>query len=195
METQVIRLDDSQDVPVIGVAGRFVRQTKLKRSQVFTEDHQLREDQRELDSAPSSLFLLILNNHRLLFCREMAGAPTLQQFLSTSRYCLAQAHKTYIDEELKKLSFSSVNDKASARKLLLFDTPYPSLRITPLLDGGELSIYINRFSIINKLTVKLLRTNREETVTFRKDVTPWLPFRRPEPRVAPGSVPDLLLAC
>jgi hypothetical protein len=36
---------------------------------------------------------------------------------------------------------------------------------------------------------------RASTVTFRKVVTPWLPFRRPGLRVAPGADRALLLAC
>ena len=32
-------------------------------------------------------------------------------------------------------------------------------------------------------------------VTFREGVTPWLPLRRPELMVAPGSVPSPLVAC
>jgi hypothetical protein len=32
-------------------------------------------------------------------------------------------------------------------------------------------------------------------VTFREGVTPWLPLRRPVPRVAPGSLHALLVAC
>ena len=34
-----------------------------------------------------------------------------------------------------------------------------------------------------------------EAVTFRKVVTPGLPFRRPEPRVTPGAVRALPVAC
>jgi acetolactate synthase I/II/III large subunit len=36
---------------------------------------------------------------------------------------------------------------------------------------------------------------RKPPVTFRKVVTPWLPFRRPGLRVAPGADRALLLAC
>jgi hypothetical protein len=32
-------------------------------------------------------------------------------------------------------------------------------------------------------------------VTFREDVTPWLPLRLPELRIELGSVPALLVAC
>jgi hypothetical protein len=36
---------------------------------------------------------------------------------------------------------------------------------------------------------------RLKPVTFRKGVTPWLPFRRLESMVAPDWIPGLLVAC
>ena len=45
----------------------------------------------------------------------------------------------------------------------------------------------------NRITDLVIGADR--TVTFRKVVTPGLPFRRPELRVAPGSVLAPLLAC
>jgi hypothetical protein len=162
MDVQLIALDSNQDIPILGLAGRFVKKTKLKRTQVLTSDNQLKEDQRELDSAPSSIFVLILNNHRLLFCKEMPGAPDINNFLKTSQYCLGKAYADYIDREVTKLDLSTSIEMQGARKLLVHDLPFPSLRITPLLDGEELSGFIDRFSIINKLTVKLLKTNKDE---------------------------------
>ena len=41
-----------------------------------------------------------------------------------------------------------------------------------------------RFSIMHR-----------DPVTFRKGVTPWLPFRRLESMVAPDWIPGLLVAC
>lgn len=162
MDVQLIVLDSSHDIPVLGLAGRFVKKTKLKRTQILTSDNQLKEDQRELDSAPSSVFLLILNNHRLLFCKEMSGAPDISNFLKTSQYCLGKAHADHIAREVTKLDLSTSIERQGARKLLVHDLPFPSLRITPLLDGEELSGFIDRFTVINKLTVKLLKTNKDE---------------------------------
>jgi hypothetical protein len=162
MDVTLIALDSSQDVPVLGLAGRFVKKTKLKRTQVLTSDNQLKEDQRELDSAPSSIFLLILNNHRLLFCKEMPDAPDINNFLKTSEHCLRKAHADHINREVEKLDLSTLIERQEVRKLFEYDIPYPSLRITPLLDGEELTGFIDRFSIINRLTVKLLKTNKDE---------------------------------
>jgi hypothetical protein len=162
MDVKLIALDSSLEVPILGITGRFVKKTKLKRTQVLTSDNQLKEDQRELDSAPSSIFLLILNNHRLLFCKEMSGAPDINNFLKTSQYCLGKAYADHIEREVAKLDPATSFEKQGARKLLEHDLPFPSLRITPLLDGEELSGFIDRFSIINKLTIKLLKTNKDE---------------------------------
>ena len=48
--------------------------------------------------------------------------------------------------------------------------------------------------ILNLIAAGLLVMGRR-AVTFRKDVTPWLPLRRPGLRVAPGADRALLLAC
>ena len=46
-----------------------------------------------------------------------------------------------------------------------------------------------------ELMGSVARAHADVAVTFRKVVTPGLPFRRPELRVAPGSVLAPLLAC
>ncbi|MGR5367347.1 hypothetical protein [Photobacterium damselae] len=118
-----------------------------------------------MESAPSSTFLLILNNHRLILTREVAGAPTIQNFQSTSQYCLSQAYKDFINKEFDEADDAKKKnpdlERVTKRKLKE-DTPSPLLRITPLPDKESLEDFIGRFEKINKLSIKLLPTNREE---------------------------------
>ena len=44
----------------------------------------------------------------------------------------------------------------------MLDVPPPSLRLTPLLHEEGLTSFVDRFNIVNKLTIKLLKTNSEE---------------------------------
>jgi len=44
-------------------------------------------------------------------------------------------------------------------------------------------------------TVTARKDDVPAAVTFREGVTPWLPLRRPGPRLARGSVRALLVAC
>jgi hypothetical protein len=88
----------------------------------------------------------------------MSGAPTLENFCATSAYCLRQAYKDFAKRELGDApELISLSDKGDST----LRTPPPSLRLTPLLHEEELEAFVNRFSIIKKLTVKLLKTNEE----------------------------------
>ena len=101
LNTQLVTLRDDVDPPIIGLAGRIVKKTTLRRTQIITADSRLLEDQQELDTAPSSIFLLLLNNHRLLFCREMRGAPDIDIFARLASFACASHTKTISTNKLK----------------------------------------------------------------------------------------------
>lgn len=165
IDTKLVKLSSDNEAPVLGIAGRIVKNTKLKRDQIFRRDGGLIEDQMELETAPSSTFLLILNNHRLMFCREVSGAPTVQNFQSTSQYCLTQRHREFIQEKFDKAKTERESDSSLERVTkvkLLAELPFPQLRITPLAGKQDLKEFIARFNNIEELSIKLLPTNKEE---------------------------------
>ncbi|ECB5027586.1 hypothetical protein DI355_21890, partial [Salmonella enterica subsp. enterica serovar Give] len=82
IDTECVILDEEATPPVLGIKGRIIKNTLLTREQVF-DGADLVEDHDELETAPSSFFLLILNTHRLILCKEVSGAPTIQNFQST----------------------------------------------------------------------------------------------------------------
>jgi len=164
LDTKLIILNDDINDPIVGISGRIVKNTMLHRDQIFSGGD-LVDDEKYLETAPSSSFLLILNNHRLLFCREMTGAPTLQNFQSTSDLFLKWSYLDYINkvhddskEANKKNAENKINTKTSLKILI----PRPFLRITPLADKQNLDDFVGRFSHIDRLSIKLLPTNREE---------------------------------
>lgn len=165
LDTQTVVLDPSPESPVLGITGRIVKNTKLKREQIFRDDGGIIEDKRELETAPSSTFLLILNNHRLILSKEVPGAPTIQNFESTSQYCLTERYKEYISEQFEQAKIAKEENpdlgrvtKKSLKKILAS----PKLRITPLSDEESLEAFVERLHHIDKVTIKLLPTNREE---------------------------------
>lgn len=165
LDTKLVVLDDSPEIPVLGIAGRIVKNTKLKREQIYRPEGGIIEDRRELETAPSSTFLLILNNHRLILCKEVPGAPTVQNFQSTSQYCLKKHHKEFIEKiyekEKSKRKENPELDRVT-KKSLYAEYPAPALRITPLSDKESLRAFVNRLEHIDKVTIKLLPTNKEE---------------------------------
>lgn len=165
LDTKLVVLDDSTEVPVLGIAGRIVKNTKLKREQIYRPDGGIIEDRSELETAPSSTFLLILNNHRLILCKEVSGAPTVQNFQSTSQYCLKKRHREFIEEIYKEGKREREENPELARvtkKSLYAEYPAPDLRITPLSDKESLRAFVNRLEHIDRVTIKLLSTNKEE---------------------------------
>ena len=147
------------------LAGRLVKNTKLKREQVYRSDEGIINDKRELESAPTSFFLLILSSHRLLYMKEVAGAPPLATFQSTCQNFLKRSHKSFIDREYDKNNAErSTNStiKRITKKKLVLDYPYPILRITTLTDPTSLRSYVDQFEKIEELTIKILPTNDED---------------------------------
>jgi hypothetical protein len=162
MDTKLLELKTFDGVKSTAIVGRLVKNTKLKREQIF-KNGVIVADKKELETAPTSVFVLLLENHRLIFCKEMTGAPTIQNFESTSHAFLKRRHKEYLHEvavERGKNPKEKLTTKESLK--LVEEFPTPSLRVTPLSDKLSLSDFVDRFKTIDKLTIKLLPTNNEE---------------------------------
>lgn len=163
LDTELLVLDSSTQIPVLGITGRIVKNTKLKREQIYSSNGGLIDDRKELESAPSSTFLLILNNHRLILCREVPGAPTIQNFQSTSQFCLSQQYKAFLQAEYERAQKEPEDKTTKTTKKHLREVyPRPYLRVTPLSDKQSLKDFVGRLKHIDDLSIKLLPTNDEE---------------------------------
>lgn len=162
LDTKIINLDLDDGTQTAAIAGRIVKNTKLHRDQIYS-DGEIIHDKKELETAPSSIFVLLLENHRLIFCREVSGAPSIQNFESTSQSFLHSRHKEFIASLLsqKEEELKSVPPRGT-KTALLREFPPPDLRVTPLSDRESLEGFIDRFKTIEQLTIKLLPTNHEE---------------------------------
>lgn len=155
LDTELIKLEKIEREPILAIRGRIVKNTKLIREQIFSKDS-LVSDISELETAPSSSFLLILNNHRLIFSKEVSGGPTLSNFKSMSQKALNLRYEEYINE------IYSEKNKKITKKVIKEENPPPLLRVTTLSDKDNLENFIARFSQIDRLNIKLLKTNNEE---------------------------------
>lgn len=165
IDTKLVILDGDSKEPVLGISGKIIKNSKLKRDQIYRDDEGIIEDIDELETAPSSVFLLILNTHRLIFCKEVQGAPTIQNFKSTSESFLKKRYKEFIREKFEAEKIKKIialNQKKVTLKSLLEDIPYPVLRITTLSDEKSLQNFINMLKMIDMVSIKLLQTNNEE---------------------------------
>jgi hypothetical protein len=83
---------------VLGIAGHFIKDTVLRRTQVFRPDGGLVHDEAEMPSAPSAFFLLLLANHKLIYVPETPYAPDLTAFTATVSNFLRVKHKAFIND-------------------------------------------------------------------------------------------------
>lgn len=128
------------------VAGRIVKDTELVRETLYDEESgKLKRSLRTLRSSPTSFFMLILESHRLLYVKEHAGAPTMDQFRSTMQRFLLNAY-------LQTASSSGKRSKA--------DEP-PELSILPIMSGDSVKKFIARFETIKRLRVGIAPVNNE----------------------------------
>lgn len=134
----------------LALVGRFVKQTKLEREQYRDSTGKLVKDKKKLDSAPSAIFALILNNHRLLYAAETKYAPTPENFRSTLSYFLRNEQINYKDSLPKE-----------KRNPFLKEFPLVELTLTPLTNQKTLNENIYLFNKLKKVTFILNDRNSE----------------------------------
>jgi len=162
-QTKFIELQKGEK-PIIAIAGRFVKDTVLEREQIYDEKKGLVPDHESIRSAPSAIFLLILNNHKLVYLHETADAPSLSTFRSTSEKFIRVKHKEYIDKLYKKKSeqghLDAKGEKITKRGIIE-EFPYPHVEAIPLSSEATLKEFIAQFFVLRSAQVRLVQTNDE----------------------------------
>jgi hypothetical protein len=157
-KTQLIVLARTPE-PVLGIAGRFIKDTVLEREQYF-EKNDLVSSPDSIKSAPSALFVLILNNHRLLYMKETRQAPSMEAFRATLDKFLKEKHKKFIDEEYR-LRKPSPSGKRLRKKDLLEIYPFPTLELVPLTEKESIESFIKKYQILQSMEISLAERNDE----------------------------------
>jgi hypothetical protein len=147
-----------EPVPLLCMYGRFVHNTLLKRTQVYTPGQGLSPDQAELESAPSSFFVLVLNNHKLVYAHETPFAPSIKVFGTTLKYFVHLKHKDFLNAEYQRLR---TTDLPATRQQLNILHPYPEVDVVPLSNPESIIAFIGRFGILRHLEFAVLRPNQE----------------------------------
>ena len=161
--TPVLLRKDSKE-PIIGIAGRFIKDTTLEREQIFEEEKGLVKDSNSMRSSPSAIFLLILNNHRIIYVRETKNAPSKESFRSTLLNFLRIKHKQFIDSEygsLKKSHQEQSESKKVTKKELLESYPRPTLELIPLTSEESIEQFVKKYDILKMMEISLSDRNDE----------------------------------
>lgn len=88
--------------PLLAIAGRFIKDTTLRSEQVFERGRGLVRKEGALDSAPSAIFVLILNTHKVIYCPETAYSPSISSFRSTAYSYIRQSQRRFIQSEYER---------------------------------------------------------------------------------------------
>lgn len=155
-ETELMNLAGDDDDPIMVLAGRFVKQTELTRTQIFDDEKGLVQDEASLLSAPSAFFVLILNNHRLIYFPETPHAPDLNAFRVTAQQFLRQRHKEFIDKRYEK---TRGDDDAPTKKSLYDAHPRPSVEVVQLTGKADIATFMRRFEKLKKINFRVVRPN------------------------------------
>ncbi len=164
-DVRVLDLAPETAKGIPAVAGRFVKDTVLHSEQVFSNGVLAANDQR-IKSAPSAFFVLLLEQHKLIYCSEYKGAPSLETFRSTLKKFINQAHANYLQsvhDQRKTLVSTPTSDTKErvTKAALLAEFPRPTLEIVPLASHESLVEFIKRFKTLQSLTIRLIKPNNE----------------------------------
>jgi hypothetical protein len=152
-EPQWVSLGSQQDAE-LAIIGRFVKDTVLKREQIL-QNGLLVEDHDEMQSTPSAFFVMLPQDHRLLYFAETAFAPDMSAFASTMQILMRRVWR----DLLRRLH----NEAAGARthKELRKEYPMPVLNIVPVAKSDTIDKLMEDFKRIEKIRFRLIRPNQE----------------------------------
>ena len=159
-QTKLRFLRRDADAPELSafLYGRFIKDTVLTRTQVFSPEEGLIADEESMRSAPSAFFVLILNNHKLVYQPETPDAPSLDTFGSTAQIFLRAKHRAFIDETYERLRRDGPR---TTKKGLLEQYPVPSVEIMPLASRASIENFVATFETLTELEFRILDTNQE----------------------------------
>lgn len=150
-----VAVQEIQGIPCI--TGRFIKDGVLLAEQRY-EKGEIIQDERTMQSSPSAVFVLMLDTHRLIFGKETKHPPTIQMFEATATRFLRDAHKEFVDLQVKEA-------KAAGQKLTKVEAnrqhPYPVLQVVPLTSEGDVKAFIKKFSKLKRVQYTFTPRNDE----------------------------------
>jgi len=160
-DVELAEVGREDDDPILALSGHFIKDTVLRRQQIFRRGQGLIEDVAEIESAPSAFFVLILNNHRLLYFAETVAAPTLDNFRSTIEYFLRQRWHAYVRAQLERENVTRRGAERLTLATMRRRIPTPVLAIVPVAGEDAIAEVVQRFGIIKQVRFKLVEPNDE----------------------------------
>lgn len=143
--------------PELVLVGRMVLDTLLYRDQVLI-DGELVRDQATMQTAPSALFALVMDTHKLIYLPETRSAPGLSAFRATASRLIKDKHKSFINQLYKEYEQTSV--KVTKRELLE-KYPFPTVEVVALSSDASLEEFLGQFQVLQQIRIELIQPNDE----------------------------------
>lgn len=147
----------NDDNPELVIVGRLIQDTILSREQKY-EDGKLVKDRASMPSAPSALFALVMESHKLLYFPETKSAPSLQAFRATAARLIRDVHMAHINTQHEK---SVSEGKRISKKKLMEALPVPTIEVVPLSSPGSLEEFVKQFKVLQQIRIELVDPNDE----------------------------------
>ncbi len=177
LNVSLVEVDRRPD-PVIGIVGRFVKDTRLKIEQRVEmqndEETQAKErivvaDGREFDRALSSVFLLVLNDHSLVYLHETQDAPGVEAFGNTMQVFFNRQRQIM----LRRLFAENEQARKSGGEFLTLEgvreqNPLAKVHVTPLLSRRGIESAVEDFRIVQQVSFTSHRTNSSTVKDFTR---------------------------
>lgn len=160
-DVKFTEIGEEDGTPILALSGHFVKDMVLRRQQIFRRERGLIEDEAAMESAPSSFFILILNNHRLLYFAETSAAPPLEAFATTAQHFLRLEYRKYISHRHEYINVTRRGVDRISLQQLRRDLPPPVLAVVPVAGQDTIEEILGRFGIIKQIRFKLIEPNHE----------------------------------
>ena len=138
-----INLEEARDGEYV-LTGLIVKRTVLEVKSDVDENWDIIEKDEKYPSAPFSIFVIYLKNHRMLFVKNQKGSPTIQNFKATAKDFLNR----FVKEENKVL-------KEKNKKEL----PIPILNVVGIPMRKKLVDSLKEVEKINELCLRFYPLN------------------------------------
>lgn len=147
----------TREQPELVLVGRMVLDTVLVRDQVLIDGELLR-DHATMPSAPSSMFALVMDTHKLIYLPETRAAPGLPAFRATAARLIKDRHRAFIQELHDEAKYSE--SKVTKRELLE-RFPYPTVEVVALSSDASLEQFLSQFKVLQQIRIELVQPNDE----------------------------------
>lgn len=162
-KVDLVHLESDGDNEVVGIVGRFIKDTKLRREQVYVPGEGLMHAPSSMQSSPSSLFLLVLNSHRLVYLKETTDGPPKDAFRSTLLSFLRKKHSQLLRSKLDEIDEKGLgrDEKREEKESIREGLPRPTLELIALTSEESIEEFIRAYEVLNQIRISFSDRNDE----------------------------------